>query len=245
MRFKINKGEEKMKLNKLKIGVNVAMMAIFLWLLYGLIFKFDLGKGWKIFFIVIVVIYIISGLSTIVDELKKLKNGDGQKTIIPFECDKAKYYWDEACSIYCKQHKKNVGTLTDEDEDIIWECSAHHILIFLTWLIENDFLNDLYKDHQYEIDMIKKKKISGFEFLMNNLDGVLLREDISKEVIGFVDSYYFHAFFESYSDYMIDVLNKCVLGTVFSWDDYDKIKVELIDVAYNNYFNKLQEDNID
>ena len=225
-----------MKLDKLKMGVNVVMLVIFLWLLYGLLFKFDLGKGWKIFFIVI---YIISGLSTIVNELKKLKNIDGQRTTIPFECDKVKYYWDKACSIYCEQYKKTVETLTEEDKDMIWEYSAHHILIFLTWLIENEFLSDLYKDDQYEIDMIKQKKMSGFEFLMNNLDGALLREDISKEVIGFVDSYYFHAFLKSYSDYMENALNKRVLGTVFSWDDYDKIKVELIDVAYNNYFSEL------
>lgn len=38
---------------------------------------------------------------------------------------------------------------------------------------------------------------------------------------------------------MENALNKRVLGTVFSWDDYDKIKVELIDVAYNNYFSEL------
>ena len=66
-----------------------------------------------------------------------------------------------------------------------------------------------------------------------------MRDDITRESIGFVDSYYFHEFLKSYSDYMENALNNLVLVTVFSWDDYDKIKVELIDVAYNNYFSEL------
>ncbi|KXU50496.1 MAG: hypothetical protein UFX20_09555 [Longibaculum muris] len=43
-----------------------------------------------------------------------------------------------------------------------------------------------------------------------------MRDEITKESIGFVDSYYFHEFLKSYSDYMENTLNKSVLGTVFN-----------------------------
>ncbi|MFV0344254.1 MAG: hypothetical protein ACK5JH_15430 [Anaerocolumna sp.] len=81
---------------------------------------------------------------------------------------------------------------------------------------------------------IKNEKIKGIDFLMNNCDGVLSREDLSDEIIDFVDSYYNAHYLDDYCNCMENKLNRTVLGIGFSWEDYNIFK-HVIDKAYMDY----------
>lgn len=153
-----------------------------------------------------------------------------------FDYDKAEWQWDTACKIYCKQCNKNIAELSDEDESIIWQYSANHLAFFLTWLIDNDLLSIDHDDNQLDIIAVKNKTMTGYEFLMQNMDGVLTRDDLSPEIIEFVDEFYDEYLGnKGYSGYMEDRLKHCVLGLEFNWEDYEKIKEDVIDIAYQKF----------
>lgn len=153
-----------------------------------------------------------------------------------FDYDKVEWQWDTACKIYCKQCNKNIAELSDEDESIIWQYSANHLAFFLTWLIDNDLLSIDHDDNQLDIIAVKNKTMTGYEFLMQNMDGVLTRDDLSSEIIEFVDEFYDEYLGnKGYSGYMEDRLKRCVLGVEFNWEDYEKIKEDVIDIAYQKF----------
>lgn len=124
--------------------------------------------------------------------------------------------------------------LTDEDQEIIWDYAANHIAFFITWIIQNNFISSLHVNEKKDIDAVKNEKMKGKDFLMNNCDGVLLREDLSDEILEFVDLYYDTNYFDDYCDCMENELHRTVLGVEFSWKDYNIFKL-VIDKAYANY----------
>lgn len=64
----------------------------------------------------------------------------------------------------------------------------------------------------------------------------MTREDFSDEILDFVDAYYEENYMSDYSDFMEDKLDKPVLGTAFSWEDYNAFK-PVPDNAYKSYQN--------
>ena len=64
---------------------------------------------------------------------------------------------------------------------MIWENSANHISIFLTWIINNDLLSKIHDENKEDILKVKARKMIGYEFLAKNYDMVLSREDLLKK----------------------------------------------------------------
>lgn len=183
----------------------------------------------------------ISAIKSFLQSNKKEKNLENKEKE-NFSVDRAIWQWDTTCEIYCKKNHRKLKDLSDDEIDLIWEYSANIISIFLTWLIDNDFLSDIHKDLEKDIQMVKERKMTGYEYLLNNCELSLTREDISENIIDFVDEYYNYddnfSYIDDYCSYVEDILKKEVFETKFSWDDYYKIKENVIDVAYKKFLDK-------
>lgn len=174
------------------------------------------------------------GLFDIFKKDNNKKHKVKKETLKKFEYDKSKYQWDSAAKEYCNQFHKTFEELTDNDEEIIWEYAGNHIAFFITWIIQNNYISSMHADEKDDIEAIKNEKMNGSDFLMNNCDGVLSREDLSDEILEFVDLYYDSHYLDDYCVCMEDRLHKNVLGIGFSWEDYNNFKY-VIDKAYINY----------
>lgn len=97
----------------------------------------------------------------------------------------------------------------------------------------------MHADEKEDIEAIKNEKMKGVDFLMNNCDGVLSREDLSDEILEFIDLYYDAHYVNDYCVFMEKQLHRTVLGSAFLWEDYNNFK-HVIDKAYTNY----KEENI-
>lgn len=164
----------------------------------------------------------------------KTKNQQVKRDLKKFECDKSKYQWDSAAKEYCSKFSKKYEDLTEKDKKIIWGYAGNHIAFFITWIIQNNYISSMHADEKDDIEAVKNEKLNGTDFLMNNCDGVLSREDLSDEILEFVDSYYDEHYLNDYCICMEDRLHRTVLGTGFSWEDYNNFKY-VIDNAYTNY----------
>lgn len=121
----------------------------------------------------------------------------------PFTSDQAKWQYQSCLEEYCKLNNKKENEITEKDEELIWECSALLISYFLTWLINNNYLNPENANiSQNAINEVKERKIKTTDFLGRELDYTLTREDIFEDIIDFVDGYYYKGFLIDYSNYM-------------------------------------------
>lgn len=162
---------------------------------------------------------------------EKKNTAKTQKPLEKFSVDKAQWQWDSALENFCEQTQKSNDSLTEEDESVIWEYAAHHIAFFLTWLLRHDYLSEMhYNEYKQDIEAVKAKTMTGMEYLVTNCDMVLCKNDISDEVLVFVDTYYDVNYLSDYSDYMEDR----ALSTIFLWEDYERFEPIL-----NNIKNTL------
>lgn len=156
----------------------------------------------------------------------------------PFTKDKAEWQYHSCLEEYCKLKNKNENEITEEEQELIWECSGLLISYFLTWLINNDFINkENASVSEDDLNAVKERKIKTTNFFGRELDYTLTKEDISDDILGFVDDYYNSGFYKDYGEYMENVSGKNVFCCEFSWDDYDNIE-KIIENAYKNYKNK-------
>lgn len=170
-------------------------------------------------------------------KIHKVKKQQVKSDIKMFECDKSIYQWDSAAKEYCNQYNKTFKELTDKDQEIIWDYAGNHIAFFITWIIQNNFMSSLHADEINDIEAVKNEKMSGTDFLMNNCDGVLSREDLSDDILEFVDLYYDAHYLKDYCECMENELHRTVLRIGFSWEDYNDFR-HVIDKAYTNYKDK-------
>ncbi len=156
-----------------------------------------------------------------------------------FTLDKAEWQYESSKKEYIEKSGISEDKITDEDIEVIWNCAANHISMFLTWLIDNDLLSEDHEENEEEIQKVKNREMTGFEYFEINCDLKLIRDDISDSIYQFMDDYYESksGYLGEYCDYM-EKLNKEVLATCFDWNDYEEIRKNVIDVAYNNYLNK-------
>lgn len=73
----------------------------------------------------------------------------------------------------------------------------------------------MHADEKEDIEAIKNEKMKGVDFLMNNCDGVLSREDLSDEILEFIDLYYDAHYVNDYCVFMEKQLRRTVLGSAF------------------------------
>ena len=155
--------------------------------------------------------------------------------------DKAEWQYESAMLEYCKEKGLAPDEIADDDnfdDRIIWEMASNHILHFYTWLILNNLLSDRHYENENElkeIDLIKQRKKTGFDFLEEYCDLCITEDDVSEKVLPFVKDYY--------SDYYLEDYSKSIKQnnySVFSWEDYETIAAS-IDKQYNLWCHNESE----
>lgn len=131
-------------------------------------------------------------------------------------------------------------------ENLPAENAATHIGVFLAWCINNDLLSEeQLEDNSEDIKLVKSRKMTGAEYLINNCDGKLLDEDLNKVGNKFVKAYYEYAkptkFAKSYANYLADyskTLSNDVENDVYTventWENYDLLR-PLIDQRFEEW----------
>ena len=98
------------------------------------------------------------------------------------------------------------------DANISFEQAAVHLAFFLRWCIENDLVGgDMMKYTGEQVQQIKDGTLDCREFLINNVDGVLLSSDLTEEGAKFAHTYYVtrqSKFVKAYGGYLPDYDNK-------------------------------------
>lgn len=157
-----------------------------------------------------------------------------------FTHDKAEYQWESALEEYCNingitQEDLDLDNLAPEVEDVIWEYAGNHIAFFITWLAKHDFLQMEYFTPE-ELNALKEERIDGVSFLMEYCDGVLARDILKEEILGFMDEYYegYNGFYPDYCVFIEVELKGSIFGTRFSWETYHQFE-PVLDRAYQNY----------
>ncbi len=76
-------------------------------------------------------------------------------------------------------------------DDLPDECGATHIGMFLTWCIDNDLISDFQiEESKEDIDKVKKRKLTGAKFLIENCDGTFTDEDLNEVGNQFAENYF-------------------------------------------------------
>lgn len=151
--------------------------------------------------------------------------------------DRADWQYDSAMKMYCEKYGKNPDSLTEEDEDIIWQNSGNHIAFFITWLIRHDFLGELHHEDEFEekdLEAVKNREKTGMDIFSKYCDMKFTDEDVCDEIEPFVTEYYEKSYLTDYCNVMGD---EKVLETTFSWDDYMKVE-PVLDQAYKAWREK-------
>ena len=147
--------------------------------------------------------------------------------------DKAEWQYDSAQKEYCEKYGKNPDSLTEQDQDIIWEYAGNHIAFFITWLIRHDYLGEMHYEDDFEtkdIEAVKNQEKTGMDIFSKYCDMSFTGEDITDMIADFITEYYDKEYLKDYGDYMGDK----VLSTSFSWDDYLGFE-PVIDKAFEKF----------
>ena len=117
-------------------------------------------------------------------------------------------------------------------KDLEYVCAGTHIGMYLAWIILNNLENPkLHEGAKNEIELLKKREITGREFLISNLDEKFLDSDLNEEGLAFTKSYYLNGddygeFIDNYiSIFADDIKNKdSIYGVEDTWENYDNIE---------------------
>lgn len=108
--------------------------------------------------------------------------------------------------------------------------AATHIGMFLNWCIENNLISYELKDEtKEEIELIKCRKLTGAEFLINVCDEKLVTDDLNKIGNEFALDYYdddteFGKKFNSYTDDYSQVFDKKAEQNGFEYESFYHIE---------------------
>ena len=147
--------------------------------------------------------------------------------------DKADWHWESTKKLYKEIHNIE-GELSTKQVEEIWLLASNHIGLFLRWIIDNHLEGE---DADEEIcQKVRNGDITGAEYLMNELDGKFLEEDVNEEVLPFVKEYYDKMYFEDYGDTCPVGIQEEVpcYGFISGDDDYNELKNK-IDLAYKKF----------
>ena len=169
----------------------------------------------------------------------KPKSINNIHTLKHFTAYKAEWEWDSAAEEYCRVLGKTSEALTDNEKTKIFEYAGTPASYFLAWLIKRDFVSEYFKSNVGEeyINNIREEKENPVE-LFGNMDFVLSRDDISENVLKFVNLYFDYYGYGSIYDYMYDYYetirddNKTYYFTEFSWEKYHILE-DKINRAYD------------
>jgi hypothetical protein len=127
----------------------------------------------------------------------------------------------------------------DFPDDLPLESGGTHIGLYLTWIINNNLVSGKHlKEDGESIDLVKRRQLTGRDFLMNVCDEEFGADDLNEEGLKFTRYYYGDE--NDMKDYIIDYLEALAgeLESVYhvsnTWDNYDKIS-KVIDRRYTEW----------
>lgn len=125
---------------------------------------------------------------------------------------------------------------SDFPEELPIKNSATHTGMFLTWCINNNLISEEFKeDHEEDTQSIKRREITGAEFIMDFMDGKFSEYDLNETGNAFAHDYYkddtdFGNRFSSFAD---DYVN--LFDTKAEENDYEYETFYHIEDTYENY----------
>ena len=119
------------------------------------------------------------------------------------------------------------------------ESAATHIGMYLAWVINNNLIGEFHlEESQSSIEEVKKRKITGRTFLINECDSKLSAQDLNDEALDFTDYYYGQG--GNVQQYLYDYAEMFIHEPMTfydvedTWENYEKIR-EVIDERYNSW----------
>lgn len=125
---------------------------------------------------------------------------------------------------------------SDFPEELPIKNGATHTGMFLNWCINSDFISEEFKeDHEEEIQSLKRREITGAEFIVDFMDGKFSEYDLNETGNTFAHDYYkddtdFGNRFSSFAD---DYVN--LFDTKAEENDYEYETFYHIEDTYENY----------
>ncbi|WP_185205089.1 hypothetical protein [Chryseobacterium sp. C3] len=125
---------------------------------------------------------------------------------------------------------------SDFPEELPIKNGATHTGMFLNWCINSDFISEEFKeDHEEEIQSLKRREITGAEFIVDFMDGKFSEYDLNETGNAFAHDYYkddtdFGNRFSSFAD---DYVN--LFDTKAEENDYEYETFYHIEDTYENY----------
>ncbi|BEV03992.1 hypothetical protein [Chryseobacterium gambrini] len=125
---------------------------------------------------------------------------------------------------------------SDFPEELPIKNGATHTGMFLNWCINNDFISEEFKeDHEEDIQSLKRREITGAEFIVDFIDGKFSEYDLNETGNAFAHDYYnddtdFGNRFSSFAD---DYVN--LFDTKAEENDYEYETFYHIEDTYENY----------
>lgn len=114
--------------------------------------------------------------------------------------------------------------------------SATHTGMFLNWCINHNLHSDeLQEDNENEIESLKRREITGAEFVINTLDGKFSEDDLNDFGNAFAKDYYVDEtdFAERYSSFATDYIN--IFDSIAEESDLKYDTFYHIEDTYENY----------
>ena len=127
----------------------------------------------------------------------------------------------------------------DFPDDQPVENGGTHIGLYLTWIINNNLISEIrQKEDSESIDLVKRRRMTGRDFLITVCDQEFEVDDLNEEGLQFTRYYYGDE--NDMKDYIIDYLEALAgdLESVYhvdnTWDNYDKIS-KVIDRRFKEW----------
>ena len=154
--------------------------------------------------------------------------------------DKTDFYFEKARKEYCAVSKKDVDSLTEDEEIEITRRAGNHIGFFLTWIIRKGFEGELHQELPQALEEVRTGKLLGVDFFRRYCDGKFWDEDLCPEILPFVVKYYDGGqYWTDYVEWVINDLCDLPLEFVGDWEDYLQFE-PVLDQAYQDFQDYME-----
>lgn len=122
-----------------------------------------------------------------------------------------------------------------------YENGGTHIAFFLTWVIMNHLEGeDLQEDYSDELQKVRHREMTGYEFLEKMCDEKFIDDDLNAEGYAFTRYYYEESnqYLDSYNALFHEEMGRAEYSIEYNWEDYDKI-ASRIDLAFAKWKSEI------
>ena len=119
------------------------------------------------------------------------------------------------------------------EEGLGWDNAGTHIGIYLAWIVQNNLVGEIHlEESAEELQLLKDRKITGRDYLIELCDEKFWEEDLNAEGLAFTQ-YYYEGDAIYFGDYE-EVLAQHAAGIYHvknTWENYD-VMAKTIDERY-------------